>query len=127
MTRRIVRHTLLSLALTPQSVLSYFPPSLSLHTVSRRCITIHTRISPRKLAVRKSSNTDKGDGSTSSSTTGIRSSSRTHEVGERPPCPKSLESRLEDSVDRVSTCIAFSIHLVKARFIYILAGVLKLS
>lgn len=87
---------MLSLALTPQSSLSFTPSLHNRVASSRRCITIHTtRISSssgRKII--------KGD-STTSSSTGVRNSSRLHEVGERPPCPKSLESRLEDSVDRL--------------------------
>lgn len=104
---RIIRRTLLSLVLTPQSGLSFTP---STYTLARRCITIHTRISPRrknhnKFATKPSSGAVISTGSTKDdiiSSSGIRISSRIHEVGEIPPCPKSLESRLEDSVDSVS-------------------------
>lgn len=96
--------SLLSLVLTPQSGLSFTP---STYTLARRCITIHTRISPRrknhnKFATKPSSGAVISTGSTKDdiiSSSGIRISSRIHEVGEIPPCPKSLESRLEDSVD----------------------------
>jgi hypothetical protein len=113
---RIIRHTLLSLVLTPQSGLSFTP---STDTLARRCITIHTRISPRrkndnnKFATKPSSGAVVSTGSSKndrSSSSGIRSSSRTHEVGEIPPCPKSLESRLEDSVDSVSANNKCGVH-----------------